>query len=871
MKNANIVRRLGSAVVTGVYAVLTACGDGTEPLVPSAVQVAGGDQQAAAAGSPVPVAPSVKVVSSSGKPVPNVRVTFVPAAQSGVVVGGTQVTNATGVATATSWTLGTLAGVNTLNVTAEGLPAITMTATTRAGTPTAASIAAGAGQSAMVATAVTTAPSVRVLDVYGNPVPDVPVTFSVQSGSIERPTTQTDASGVASGGRWTLGNRSGTQILTATVGSLSPLPIGATAIAEAATQMVIARQPSTDNASGDLLSTQPIVEFRDRFDNVATTSTLSVTASLASGNGTLAGTVTKNAAAGRATFTDLKFTGTGAGQLQFVANGFQSATSAAFNVFATARCAGTDLVLDYTLGQMGRFATTAAGAPRCLSFSAARNAGQEYLVLFESMATRGPSNALFPGAANQNDGPLTVDVLTRGPSGSILTGPAVATARRAAAPANAVHGWDFGGAPIYEIEPPARPGIKPAAMVLRNGAMVNANAVNADINVGDTLLVQFESIRPSIPTGMYKAIVRLVTPDIVISEDLRIFSGDSTFTRAGGGLNTPMTQADMQAMADDYSQNARPQGDRFFGGHNTATSGHPGRPIAVHSLMFADNVWGYTYSVTNYFVWDYWVQTDGKTKTLAQHPQRVADNLFMHEIAHMRHMGLMERAGLGSANRGHTWVTEGFARYTERLPIAARLLGALDPARNANVTLPINPAFAPNYYYGDVPGFLESTASMYGGYAASAYLFDYFADQVALAGGNWSAAVADLLINLGAENTANATDAKYLPGLDLATLFTRARIALFTDDYTAGLPAWTQYTMYNLRASRPVTANTFFLDPRNGFPRIKAGQAFTDSRQIAGGGAFGYVIDGNNATTDFRVDFTPASVTNGVVTVVRIK
>jgi hypothetical protein len=221
-------------------------------------------------------------------------------------------------------------------------------------------------------------------------------------------------------------------------------------------------------------------------------------------------------------------------------------------------------------------------------------------------------------------------------------------------------------------------------------------------------------------------------------------------------------------------------------------------------------------------------------------------------------------------------VIEGFARFSERLPIAARLIGLADPSRNANIALPHNTAFQNAQgqqfiLYDDVPTYLQTTASMYDGYGASAFVFDYFADQVALAGGNWWTAVSDLLVNLGAENTANATVAKYLPGLDLATLFTRARVALYTDDYTPGLPAWTQYHMYNLRASRPVVTSTFSQDPRNSFLRIQPAQPFGDVRQVAAGGAYGYVIDGNNATSDFRVDFTPAQVTNGVMTVVRIK
>ena len=176
--------------------------------------------------------------------------------------------------------------------------------------------------------------------------------------------------------------------------------------------------------------------------------------------------------------------------------------------------------------------------------------------------------------------------------------------------------------------PKAPPGGAMAAKVMRPGGLIDANSVNAAIAVGDTIQVFLEAIRASIPAGTYKAIVRLVTPDIVIAEDLRIFSRDSSFTRAnstpGAPLyNTPMTDVDLQQIAAEYAQNARVQGDRFFGDrHNNSTTQNPGRPIAVHSLMFASNIWGYTYSTTNYFVWDYWVSTNGSTKSVAQHAQR---------------------------------------------------------------------------------------------------------------------------------------------------------------------------------------------------------------------------------------------------------
>jgi hypothetical protein len=170
----------------------------------------------------------------------------------------------------------------------------------------------------------------------------------------------------------------------------------------------------------------------------------------------------------------------------------------------------------------------------------------------------------------------------------------------------------------------------------------------------------------------------------------------------------------------------------------------------------------------------------------------------------------------------------------------------------------------------DIPVYTQASVSMYGGYAASSYVFDYFADQVArTTATDWMSALAEFVLNAGAENELNEVINRYLPGLDAGRLFTQARIAFYTDDYGSGLPDWTQYHQFQLRASR-ATANPH-LDPRNLWLKIMPGTAFTDSRGILPGGAFGYIIDGTNATASARVLFDLPRATYGVISVTRIK
>jgi hypothetical protein len=100
-----------------------------------------------------------------------------------------------------------------------------------------------------------------------------------------------------------------------------------------ATQLGISTQPG-GAVSGSALTPQPVVQIRNA-GGALISSTAAVTASLASGGGTLTGTTTVNAVGGVATFTNLVVTGTaGARTLQFTSSGLTSATSSSFTVTA---------------------------------------------------------------------------------------------------------------------------------------------------------------------------------------------------------------------------------------------------------------------------------------------------------------------------------------------------------------------------------------------------------------------------------------------------------------------------------------------------------------------------------------------------------
>lgn len=105
----------------------------------------------------------------------------------------------------------------------------------------------------------------------------------------------------------------------------------------AATALAMGTQPPPSATSGAVLNPQPTVRVVDQSGNTVSASTVAVTASLTSGPGTLGGTLTVNAVAGVASFTNLAITGTtGTYQLGFAATGLTGVTSSTIGLGAGA-------------------------------------------------------------------------------------------------------------------------------------------------------------------------------------------------------------------------------------------------------------------------------------------------------------------------------------------------------------------------------------------------------------------------------------------------------------------------------------------------------------------------------------------------------
>ena len=210
---------------------------------PSKLVINAGNNQSVAAGATVPVAPSVKVTDAGDNPIANVAVTFAVASGGGTITGASATTNASGIATVGSWTLGTAAGPNTLTATSAAISGASVTFQAAAGAGPAAKIEAFSGnnQTATAGGNIPSLPKVKVTDANGNFVAGYAVTFAAGSGSgnVTGGSTVTDASGIATVGGWKLGTTPGAQTLIATASGLagSPVTFNVTAVAPVPSQL----------------------------------------------------------------------------------------------------------------------------------------------------------------------------------------------------------------------------------------------------------------------------------------------------------------------------------------------------------------------------------------------------------------------------------------------------------------------------------------------------------------------------------------------------------------------------------------------------------------------------------------------------------
>ncbi|HJQ11606.1 MAG TPA: Ig-like domain-containing protein [Gemmatimonadaceae bacterium] len=237
----SIAVRFGASTAIVLGALLLGCTDknvtAPEPIVPAAIEPITGVPTTAIAGTALPQI-SVRVVGDLGQRIEGVPVTFAVTAGGGSVSPASTVSGAQGVAQAV-WTLGTQAGVNRLEVRAEGLDTpLIFESNGTAGPGKNFVIVSGADQTDTVSQSLPVPIVLRLTDANGNPVAGEPVNWyfgwtangqPVTSGTVTPMSATTNANGEWSA-TWTLGPDAGQFQITA-VAATSGMALGIVATA----------------------------------------------------------------------------------------------------------------------------------------------------------------------------------------------------------------------------------------------------------------------------------------------------------------------------------------------------------------------------------------------------------------------------------------------------------------------------------------------------------------------------------------------------------------------------------------------------------------------------------------------------------------
>ena len=233
------------------------------------LQIVDGDGQAAVAGSAVSTSPSVAALDAFDNGVEGVDVAFSVATGGGDITNATQTTDAAGIATAGTWTLGATAGPNTVRAVAASIPdSVTFSATGLPGGIDEILLVDGDAQIDTVAATLTTLYAVKVEDVNDNGIPGITVSWQVTGGGgTITATSDTDAGGVAVATR-VLGNTPGTHTARALFGG-APDTVTFSATANVGTPAKLVAVAGTGQSAtvNTNVATPPKVQVTDKFDN----------------------------------------------------------------------------------------------------------------------------------------------------------------------------------------------------------------------------------------------------------------------------------------------------------------------------------------------------------------------------------------------------------------------------------------------------------------------------------------------------------------------------------------------------------------------------------------------------------------------------
>jgi adhesin/invasin len=225
-------KRVSLALAALAVIGASACGDNNNSTVPLTATTittnAATNAQTGVVGTALAQPVGVIVADQNGAPLANATVNWAVTAGGGSVASATSVTDASGNASVV-WTLGTTVGTDSLQASIAGGADTFITGIATAAAASAVNITSGGTQT--VAAGTTTAPLVvKVVDQFGNPIPNATVTWAVAGGgTLSATTSTTDATGST---QVTLTTAAGpaNYTVTATFGALTPVTFTITAM-----------------------------------------------------------------------------------------------------------------------------------------------------------------------------------------------------------------------------------------------------------------------------------------------------------------------------------------------------------------------------------------------------------------------------------------------------------------------------------------------------------------------------------------------------------------------------------------------------------------------------------------------------------------
>lgn len=254
-------------VLLGSVAI-AACDDSTDPApTASAIEAVTATTISGAAGTAASIEPTVRVLGSGGGPAAGVLVQFRVTAGLGSVEFADVLTDANGVASAGTWTLGPHPGVQTVTATAPGVAPVVFTSNTSVGPASKVTQPGWTTQILEPFDVVPVSLAVRVTDFFNQIHVNSPVTFTVISGggTLGGQTSvvvNTNDQGVATAPAWTLGATAGIQQVRATAGTVNVL----------FTAIACPLLPFSNPESGTITSTGCVIDglFRNNYEFTTT-------------------------------------------------------------------------------------------------------------------------------------------------------------------------------------------------------------------------------------------------------------------------------------------------------------------------------------------------------------------------------------------------------------------------------------------------------------------------------------------------------------------------------------------------------------------------------------------------------------------------